>query len=125
MKDFTTAEHIAPILEDIESHFFIDQAPQIKFLNNINIVLTAADETGPGVTCYLIGPENPENIPITSALINLYRSIDEYSEAVETYPDELWIWSSREKDRATIAAGTALLKKYTGPAARNNGPIKF
>lgn len=126
MKDFTTAEHITPILEDIERHFFIDQAPKIKFLNNINIVLSAADEPGPGVTCYLIGPENPENIPTTAALLNLYNEIDEYTEAVETYPGELWIWSSKEKDRATLAAGTALIKKYSGPGPRhNNGPLKF
>lgn len=126
MKDYTTPEYIAPILEDIESHFFIDQAPQIKFLNNINIILTAADETGPGVTCYLIGPENPENIPTTSALLNLYRSIDEYTEAVETYPGELHNWSKSEKDRATLAAGTALIKKYSGPGPRHsNGPLKF
>lgn len=125
MKDFTTSDNITPVLEDIESHFFIDQAPKIKFLNNINIVLTAADEAGPGVTCYLIGPENPENIPYTKGLKELYHKIDLYCKAAETYAGELDDWSSREKDRATIAAGAALLKKYAGPAAHNNGPIKF
>ena len=126
MKDFTTAEHITPILEDIESHFFIDQAPQIKFLNNINIVLTAADETGPGVTCFLIGPENAENIPYTKALKELYHKIDLYCEAAETYAGELDNWSSRQKDIVRAAAGTALIKKYSGPGPRhNNGPLKF
>ena len=126
MKDYTTPEYIAPIINEIEKHFFIDQAPKNAFLININIILTAADEPGPGRTCFLIGPENAGNIPTTAALLNLYNKIDEYTEAVETYPGELHNWSKSEKDRATLAAGTALIKKYSGPGPRhNNGPLKF
>ena len=111
MKDFTTSNYIAPIIDEIEHKYFIDWTSQeVKSIFRADIVLTPADGSN---DAYFITPCRDTLIPNIYRFFDVFQEITLYSKAAETAPDELFYWSSREKDRVISAVYNALLKKYT------------
>lgn len=110
MKDFTTAEHIKPIIEEIEQKYFIDRTtPEVKAIFKSDIVLTPADGSR---NAYFITADRDTLLPNIYKFIALYQQITRYCEAVETYAGELDIFCEHEKDRARAAVYNTLLRQY-------------
>lgn len=106
MKAFTTLDHITPILQEITANYTPIYNPPasmdciILLQKNGSRDALAIRENGPFyITC--------------KAMTALYKQIETYTEAAETYPGELHTWSIDEKHRAQTATRDAIIKHYT------------
>lgn len=109
MKDFTTAEHITPILTEIKAKYLINTSAIIKDYFNCSLLL----ENPATRAAYPVSPDKEFYIPELYNYKKVCEAIEDYTTAAETYPGELWKYSAIEKDRVFIAIRNALIKEYS------------
>lgn len=109
MKDFTTSEHITPILNEIKSRFLIITDPATK--QYFNCILALKDPATRQLYPVTSGKDlYISNLKSYSAIV---KDINLFSTAAEVYAGELDTWSSQEKSRIFLAVRDALIKEYS------------
>lgn len=108
MKDFTTAEHITPILTEIKSRFITHEDSITT--NYLKCIIAIEDPTTRQF--YPVSPKEELYIPNIAAYQETCKEIDIFTQAAETYAGELDQWNSREKERVFLAIRDNLIKEY-------------
>ena len=109
MKDFTTSEHITPILEEIKSRFLVHDESIIT--NYLKCIIALEDPATRQL--YPVTPEKELYINNLEAYRAACKDINSFCEAAETYPGELDTWKSNEQNRVFLAVRDALIKEYS------------
>ena len=111
MKDFTTADYIKPIVDEISRKYYIDRpTKEVKAIFNCDLVLTPAAENTRNR--FLINPDRDTLLPDIYQFLHVFQEIKLFSKLVETYPGELDQWQDREKDRVIKGTYNELLRQY-------------
>ena len=95
MKDFTTSAYITPALIEIKNDYQIKKDSIYKEYFNCDLLL----KKKAGNDCIILSRSKDLFIPGIESIQTIFRAIEAYKEAAETYPGELNIWSYREKQR--------------------------
>lgn len=108
MKDFTTPANISPIIDEIERNFFIDRpSPEVKNIFKCDLELSPVDG---GRERYFI-TENRDELP--QVFTTIFKDVENYVKAAETYPGELYTWQQYEIKRILKATYKTLINKYS------------
>ena len=112
MKDFTAAEYIRPIVEEIKERYTPDYTPAALEMLNCIVVLkrirsrdALAIRTPDKGGFYYSGP----------AARKVYKALADYAAAAETEPGELDRWTWEEHKRIQEAIRAALIQEYRNP----------
>lgn len=95
MKDFTTSAYIDPALIEIKNKFDLHTETLYKEYFNCDLLL----KKKAGNDCIILSRSKDLFIPGIESIQTIFRAIEAYKEAAETYPGELNIWSYKEKQR--------------------------
>ena len=95
MKDFTTLEHITPALIEIKNKYQIKSDSIYKEYFNCDLLL----KKNIGNDCIILNRSKDLFIPGIESIQTIFKAIDAYTEAAETYTGELNIWNYKEKQR--------------------------
>lgn len=109
MKDFTTAEHITPILTEIKAKYKINTSAAIKNYFNCSLLL----ENPTTRAAYPVSPEKDLYIPHLENFKKLCINIQDYATAAETTPGELDEWTENELKSVFNAIKNTLIKEYS------------
>lgn len=110
MKDFTTADYIKPIMDEISRKYYIDRpTKEVKAIFKCDLELTPVDANNDR---YFINKDRDTLLPDISNFFDVFQEITLFSKAVETYAGELEQWQDREKDRVIKATYNELLRQY-------------
>ena len=110
MKDFTTADYIKPIVDEISRKYYIDRpTKEVKAIFKCDLELSPASGSN---DIYFINSDRDTLLPDIYKFLYVFQEITLFSKAVETYPGELDQWQDREKDRVIKATYNELIKQY-------------
>lgn len=110
MKDFTTADYIRPIIDEISGKYFIDRpTKEVKAIFKCDLELSPIDGSNDR---YFINKDRDTLLPDIYQFLYVFQEITQFTKAVETYPGELDQWEDHEKDRVIKATYNELLRQY-------------
>lgn len=95
MKDFTTSAYITPALIEIKNEYQIKRDSIYKEYFNCDLLLKKKT----GNDCIILSRSKDLFIPGLDSIQVIFKAIDAYTEAAETYAGELNIWNYKEKQR--------------------------
>lgn len=119
MKDFTTPEYIAPIIEEIKTEYSPEYSPAaLRALDCIVILNKKRSRNSLAIRT----PDKGGFYYSSPATRKVYKAVADYAAAAETEPGELDQWTWKEHTRIQEAIRAALIKEYRNPWKATHTP---
>lgn len=120
MRKFYKPEDIAPIIEEINTLYTAEKHPAALAALDCVAILQKKKSRD---CIALRAPHKGGFFYYSETVRQLFKELDDWTEAAETEPGELYLWKLEEMDRIQDAIRMALIAKY-GSQTENKGRIR-